>query len=70
MAKSKERATMFTGTEQHLLFETNEKVKYLITKKGNTAAVNKTRDIYKIYKNNVCVYTQLSSTTVCLSKGT
>lgn len=59
MAKGKERATMFTATEQRLLLEMNEEVKHLITKKGNTAAVNKTRDIYKIYKNNVsvCVYT-------------
>ncbi len=43
MAKSKERAAMFSATEQRLLLESYEEVNDLITKKGNTAAVNKIR---------------------------
>ncbi len=35
---------MFSATEQRLLLESYEEVKDLITKKGNTAAVNKIRE--------------------------
>ncbi|XP_077091370.1 uncharacterized protein LOC143742400 [Siphateles boraxobius] len=42
--KGKERAAMFTATEQQLLLESYEEFKHMITKKGNTAAINKTRE--------------------------
>ncbi|KAI2643854.1 Periplasmic nitrate reductase [Labeo rohita] len=35
---------MFTATEQRLLLETYEEFKDVITKKGNTAAINKARE--------------------------
>ena len=35
---------MFTATEQQLLLESYEEFKHMITKKGNTAAINKTRE--------------------------
>jgi len=40
----KERAATFTSTEQRLLLETYEEFKDVITKKGNTAAINKARE--------------------------
>ncbi|KAM9441200.1 uncharacterized protein Hap1MRO34_026290 isoform 3-T3 [Clarias gariepinus] len=42
--KGKDRAAMFTATEQRLLLETYEEFKDVITKKGNTAAINKARE--------------------------
>lgn len=46
MAKSnvKERAAMFTASEQRLILETYEEFRHVITKKGNTAAINKIRE--------------------------
>ncbi|KAM9457325.1 uncharacterized protein Hap1MRO34_018559 isoform 4-T4 [Clarias gariepinus] len=42
--KGKDRAAMFTATEQRLLLESYEEFKDVITKKGNTAAINKARE--------------------------
>ncbi len=42
--KGKERAAMFTATEQRFLLETYEEFKDVITKKGNRAAINKARE--------------------------
>lgn len=40
----KEQRWMFTATEQCLLLETYEEFKHMISKKGNIAAINKTRE--------------------------
>ena len=36
---------MFSSAEQTLLMEVNEEYREIITKKGNTAAINKARDV-------------------------
>ncbi|XP_029920946.1 uncharacterized protein LOC115368750 isoform X2 [Myripristis murdjan] len=44
MAERKERAAVFTQTEQQILVELYDEYKDIITKKGNTAAINKARE--------------------------
>lgn len=44
-SKGKERAEMFSAAEQTLLMEVYEDYSHIIRKKGNTAAINKARDV-------------------------
>ena len=44
-SKGKERAEMFSSAEQTLLMEVNEENRDIITKQGNTAAMNKARHV-------------------------
>lgn len=45
MAERKERAAVFTQTEQQILVELYDEYKDIITKRGNTAAINKAREV-------------------------